>query len=254
MDKTGTGDYCVEINGIKVHASYSDSSVNDIFLPFLRSMTDLQRTLGRRILVMLAAPPGAGKSTLLSYLQFLSSQYDDIGQIQTIGIDGFHRYQKELETHTIIRDGVEIPLVRIKGAPITFDLERLTERIQRVAGGDICGWPGYDRMLHNPVENVTTVDCDIVLLEGNYLLLKEKGWRDLRQYADYTVSITADEDMLRKRLIERRMQTGVPEEESRRFVDFSDMENVRICLEESMPADLMLKTETTNGKTVYREV
>ena len=46
--------------------------------------------------------------------------------------------------------------------------------------------------------------------------------------------------LLRKRLIERRTKTGVPEEAAVRFVDFSDMPNVRLCLEKTKPADLEL--------------
>lgn len=241
-----SNDFCANINGILVHVHYSDEAVNEIFLPFLRSLTAMQKRLGRRVLIMLAAPPGAGKSTLLSFLEALSCEREDIERIQTIGIDGFHRYQEDLLTHTIIRDGEEIPLVKIKGAPVTFDLDRLTERIQQVASGEKCGWPVYDRLLHNPVEDAITVDGSIVLLEGNYLLLDEDGWRDLRQYADCTVLIRADEALLRDRLIERRIKTGVSEQAAREFVDYSDMANVRICLEKSMPADLVLEIDADN--------
>ena len=67
-----TNDFSVSINGIALHVHYSDAAVDGVFLLFLRSMTALQKRLGRRILIMFAAPPGAGKSTLLSYLEFLS--------------------------------------------------------------------------------------------------------------------------------------------------------------------------------------
>ena len=134
-------------------------------------------------------------------------------------------------------------MVKIKGAPITFDLEKLTERVKKVAAGEVCGWPIYDRLLHNPVEDAITVDGGIVLLEGNYLLLDEEGWRDLRQYADYTIMIRADEKMLRERLVRRRMQTGVPEKEAGEFVDYSDMVNVRTCLARSASADLTLQID-----------
>ena len=229
------------INGLDIEARYSESTVENIFLPFLQKLTGLQKEKGRRILVMLAAPPGAGKSTLLSFLEQLARENEELKEIQTIGIDGFHRQQDYLLTHTTIRNGEEIPMVRIKGAPITFDLEKLAERIQRVAAGENCGWPVYDRLLHNPIEDVIRVDGDIVLLEGNYLLLDEDGWRDLSKYADYTVSLVADEELLRTRLIERRIKTGVSEEDSRKFVDYSDMVNVRTCLQNSKPADLTLK-------------
>ena len=134
-------------------------------------------------------------------------------------------------------------MVKIKGAPITFDLEKLTERVKKVAAGEVCGWPMYDRLLHNPVEDAITVDGGIVLLEGNYLLLDEEGWRDLRQYADYTIMIRAEEAMLRERLVRRRMQTGVPEKEAGEFVDYSDMVNVRTCLARSAAADLVLRID-----------
>ena len=238
-----TTDFHVTINGLEVHAHYSDRAVREIFLPFLQSMTDLYRMRKRRVLIMLAAPPGAGKSTLLAFLEKLSAGYPGLEKIQTIGIDGFHRYQDYLLTHTTERDGEQIPLVRIKGAPITFDLDKLTERVRRVAAGETCGWPVYDRLLHNPVEDTVTVDGGIILLEGNYLLLDEEGWRDLRQYADYTVMIRAEEDMLRERLIRRRMQTGVSEKEAGEFVDYSDMVNVRTCLARSTAADLTLRVD-----------
>lgn len=60
-------------------------------------------------------------------------------------------------------------------------------------------------MLHDPVEDAVYVDGDIVILEGNYLLLNEDGWRDLSKMADYTISIKADPEMLKKRLVERKI-------------------------------------------------
>ena len=235
--------YRVNINGIEVSASYSERAVNGIFLPLLRMLSAMQRERGRRILVMLAAPPGAGKSTLLSFLQDLSRRDPELPRIQTIGMDGIHRRQEYLLSHFTERDGKQIPLVSIKGAPMTFDLEKLTESVREIASGAVCGWPAYDRLLHNPIENAVTVDGNIVILEGNYLLLDEKGWRDLSRWADYTVSVSAGEELLRRRLIARRISTGVSEEESVRFVDFSDMPNVRLCLEKTKKADLNLRID-----------
>ena len=79
-----------------------------------------------------------------------------------------------------------------------------------------------------------------MILEGNYLLLDEDGWRDISGYADYSVFVRAGEDQLRQRLIERRIKTGVEENASVEFVDFSDMPNVRLCLDHSQKADLTL--------------
>ena len=236
-------DHTVMINGIRVDARYSEEAAEGIFVPLLEKLTAMQKAAGRRILVMLAAPPGAGKSTLASFLERLSRERPGLEPLQVIGMDGFHRRQEYLLEHTALRDGQEIRMVEIKGAPVTFDLEKLTESVRRVAAGEKCGWPVYDRLLHNPVEDAITVDGEIVLLEGNYLLLDEDGWRDLKRYADYTVSVTADENMLRERLIDRKKKTGAAEEAAVRFVDFSDMPNARLCLEKTVPADLRLRID-----------
>lgn len=233
----------VIINGIQVNAGYSEQSVESIFLPLLKRLTELQREKGRRVLAMLAAPPGAGKTTLLSFLEKLSHEYEEIADIQVIGMDGFHRRQEYLTSHFAERDGKQVSMVEIKGAPVTFDLRRLTDGVKRLSAGEICGWPVYDRLLHNPVEDALKAEGKIILLEGNYLLLDEDGWRDLSACADYTISITADEALLRSRLIERRIKTGVEREPATRFVDFSDMPNVRLCLEKTMKADLSLRID-----------
>ena len=86
--------YDVTINGIDVDAVYSEEAVNGIFLPLLKKLTELQKSEGKRILVMLAAPPGAGKSTLLSFLDRLAREHVELSPIQTIGMDGFHRRQE----------------------------------------------------------------------------------------------------------------------------------------------------------------
>lgn len=229
------------INGHQVRASYSDRSVDAIFLPLLRGLTDMQRKAGRRILVMLAAPPAAGKSTLVNFLQELSEKTENVEPLTAIGMDGFHHYQDYLLSHSVVRNGLSIPMVKVKGSPISFDLEKLTERIAAVKALKDCPWPDYDRSLHNPVEGAITVSRNIVLLEGNYLLLDADGWRDLSAYADYTIRILAEEQDVRERLIVRKARSGLSREEAEDFVDKSDLENVRLCMRNSLKADMTLR-------------
>ena len=233
-------EYSACINGYDIKAHYSEENINEIFVPLLKRLTKMQKEKGSRLLVMLAAPPGAGKSTLLDFLEYLSKTTDGVKEIQTIGMDGFHNYQDYLLSHETVRDGTTIKMVEIKGAPITFDLKALEDRIRLVASGTNCGWPTYDRNLHNPVEDALEVTSDIVLLEGNYLLLDEEGWRDLSDYADYTIFISADEDMLRSRLIERKAK-NTPLEQAKEFVEKSDMRNAIEVLLGSKKADLNLR-------------
>ena len=245
--------YTANINGIDVVASYSEKTVSDLLVPLLKQLAALHEEKGKRILVMLAAPPGAGKSTLVSFLEFLAKETVPGIAFQGVGMDGFHRRQEYLLSHTTAVDGKEIPMVDIKGAPVTFDLEGLIKKVAEVKEGKICKWPRYDRLLHNPVEDAVTIDADVVLLEGNYLLLDTEGWRTLSEYADYTISLFADEEMLRQRLIERRTATGVKRAAAERFVDFSDMANVRLCLEKTMGADLELEVSPDGSGIVRRK-
>ncbi len=233
-------EYFVKINGIETNAHYTEQNIDGIFLPLLRKLTDLYRKKERRILAFLAAPPGAGKSTLAGFLETLASEDPELENVQAIGMDGFHRRQEYLLSHTLIRDHKEIPMVDVKGTPETFDLEKLKEAIKSVLSESACSWPVYDRLLHNPVEDALRVESNIVILEGNYLLLDTDGWRGLAEYADYTVLIRAEESKLRKRLIRRRIAAGHPVEDAGEFVDFSDMYNVRLCLASSQEADLTL--------------
>ena len=232
--------YSADINGITVNATYSDTTVNEVFIPLLKHLAQLHNVKQRRILVMLAAPPATGKSTLVSFLEHLAQSVIPDKRVQSVGMDGFHLRQEYLLMHTFELDGEEIPMARIKGAPITFDLQALRTKIEEAAQGQTCKWPHYDRQLHDPVDDAITIDADIVLIEGNYLLLDADGWRDLSRYADYTISLTADEEMLRSRLIRRKMKTGMTQEDAKRFVESSDMRNVRLCLDKTMKADLEL--------------
>ena len=232
--------YSADINGITVNASFSDTTVNEVFIPLLKHFAQLHNEKQQRVLVMLAAPPGTGKSTLVSFLEHLAKSAIPYKRVQSVGMDGFHLRQEYLLTHTVEVNGEAIPMARIKGAPITFDLQALRTKIEEVAQGQICKWPHYDRHLHDPVDDAITIDADIVLIEGNYLLLDADDWRDLSRFADYTIVLTADEDMLRERLIGRKMKTGMTREGAERFVEFSDMPNVRLCLDKMMKADLEL--------------
>lgn len=242
--------YPVKINGLMVDAVYRDEDIRNIFLPLLLKLGQLQRERGRRILVMMAAPPGAGKSTLASFLQFLSLSTPDLTPITVIGMDGFHRRQEYLLSHTVLRDNKEVQMVKIKGAPITFDLKLLLERTAKVAAGEECPWPEYDRLRHDPVDGEIYVKGSIVLMEGNYLLLDEDGWRELKQYADYTIKIVADPDMLRERLIARKTASKTPYDQAVRFVESSDLYNARLCLARSAEADLTLRGLPEGGYEV----
>ena len=137
---------------------------------------------------------------------------------------------------------------RVKGAPDTFDVHRLRDTLLALRAGNL-RWPAYDRMLHDVVEEAIPVTAPIVLVEGNYLLLDQPIWRDLPR--DYAVFITADEILLRQRLIERKMRGDKTHEQAALFYQESDGPNVRLCLSSHLPCDLELQL-LPNGTFMQR--
>ncbi len=228
------------VNALRVEADFDDREISTEYIPLLARLSAMQKRKGKRVVVLMAAPPGSGKTTLALFLQYLSEHTQGVTPLIALGMDGFHRYERDLTGRTVLRDGEPVPMLKIKGAPVTFDLDKLTEKLRTVAAGACCKWPEYSRRLHDPVEDVVTVDRDIVLIEGNYLLLDESGWRELHSYADYTIRLAADEAKLRQRLIDRKEASGVSRAEAEAHVAFSDMKNVRLCLAHTLPADLEL--------------
>ena len=218
-------DYEMTVNGLPQEIRYNEATVEGLFLPLLHRLTALQVEKGGRILAFLAAPPATGKTTLLQFMEQLAREHGDLPQVQTLGMDGFHYPNSYLASHTILRDGVEIPLKNIKGAPETFDVALLAEKLKAAKAG-VTTFPVYDRRIHDPRPDALKVDAAILLIEGNWLLLDEEPWRDLRALADYSVRIDAAPELLRERLIGRKVQGGLSEAEARAFYEASDAANV----------------------------
>jgi pantothenate kinase len=234
------------VNSLEVNANYYEENIENIFIPLLKQLTIMKKNKNGKLLVYLAASPGVGKSTLASFLEFLSKNSENIMEIQAVGLDGFHYHQQYIKSHKVIVDEKEIPMVEVKGCPETFDLGKLKSKIKALKNESV-KWPIYDRKLHDVVEDQIVVNKEIILIEGNWLLLNEDGWRDLKDYCDYSIFIKADETMLKDRLIQRKMKGGISKEAAIKFYEKSDSRNVKRVLDNSLKADLQLEL-LSNGK------
>ncbi len=232
--------YQFDVNGFEVDAVYNRETVEQIFVPLLERAAQMCRESGGRIILFMAAPPAVGKSTLTEFLSFLSLQRADLIPVQAIGMDGFHYHSEYLKNHFLERDGRKILMSAVKGCPETFDVQRLRNKLTALREGDVM-WPYYDRTIHDVREEQIAVTGEIVLLEGNYLLLDEDNWRDLQEFVDYTILIQATEEQLRERLISRKMRGGLDRAEAEKFYRESDGVNVARVVHGSMRGDLNLK-------------
>lgn len=230
--------YEFRVNGLMVQAEFSPEDTRRIYLPLLQRLTALQAEKGRRIAVFLAAPPAAGKSTLCCYLEQLSRSVPGLTPLQSVGIDGFHYPQDYLDSHFITRKGETIALAKIKGAPESYDVSKLARLLQKL-NEDHQFWPLYDRRIHNPVENAIEIREKILLIEGNWLLLDEEPWKDLR--CDYSLFLALGDESQLERIVQRKIQGGFSEEHARSIVISNDWPNINRCMKNSRRGDLNLR-------------
>lgn len=223
--------YNITINGLEVNATYSEKTIEELFLPLLEHFIHLQKEKKRRIIVFISAPPAVGKSTLVSFLAHLSKNVLHYDDIQGIGIDGFHFYNDYLEPRNLMKE---------KGSLRTFDIEKLHLFIERLTKEDVY-FPRYYRNLHNPVEDDVLVNKKIILLEGNYLSSPEKRWVDLQKYCDYSVFIGAESNLLKNRLISRKIKSGSSIQQATDFYETSDRVNALYVLNNRTPVNLTLE-------------
>lgn len=212
----------VVVDGIARTARVDRPLVDDVLVPVLRDVA--AGAGGRRRFVFLAAPPATGKSTLAAVLAREAGLPLDV-----IGIDGFHHPHHYLQSHTTERDGARVPLASVKGAPETYDVAAL-DRHLRDGATRVLTWPTYDRTLHDVVPAGRRIGADLVLVEGNWLLLGEPGWRDLAEHAAFSIFIDAAPDLLAQRLVERKIRGGTDPAAAREFVARSDLPNVERVL------------------------
>lgn len=228
------------VNGLEITAEFCAEDRENIFLPLLRRLTALQREKDRRIAVFLAAPPAAGKSTLCCYLEKLSKETPGLTPVQCVGIDGFHHYQSYLDSHTIEKDGQTIPLAKIKGAPESYDVKKLASLLDKLNEPGQ-KWPLYDRRIHNPVEEAVEITADILIVEGNWLMLDEAPWNSLA--CDYSIFLRMGDRSQLQRIVQRKMMGGFSEEHAREIVEKNDWPNILRCMRDSRRADLNLEKD-----------
>jgi hypothetical protein len=229
--------YKMEVNGLLQEVKFSEAAIEEIFMPFLHELTDLKMTLDRKVIAYLVAPPGAGKSTVAKFLEMLSyERSNEVDIIRALSIDGYQFTNAYMNITNIERDGEQILMRDVKGAPETFDIDLLVDKI-REARQEGTDWNIYDRNIHDVLPDYWSVEDDIILIEGNYLLLKEAGWTNVRVLGDYSVFIEAPQEILRGRLINRKVAGGTSREEAEKFYEFSDAKNIERVLKNSARAD-----------------
>jgi pantothenate kinase len=162
-------------------------------------------------LLGIAGAPGAGKST------FAAAVAAEHGGV-VVPMDGFHLADVEL-----VRRG----LLDRKGAPETFDAEGYAALLARVRTGEqhVLA-PAFDRIIEQPIAGSIPVPGEgLVVTEGNYLLLDEPRWREVRAQLDEVWHVHIDDAVRLERLVARHVEFGKTPDEARAWVKRVDQPN-----------------------------
>lgn len=182
----------------------------------------------KRRLIALAGAPASGKSTLADHLA------QALPEACVVPMDGFHLDNR------ILRDRQLLPR---KGAPETFDVAGFSHLLNRLRREDGVVYPLFDRALDCAVAGAGHVDgsVDTVIVEGNYLLLDDPGWRHLRELWDFAIFLAVPEGILRARLEQRWRDHGFSETDARRKIETNDLPNALRTARHILTPDLIVK-------------
>jgi pantothenate kinase len=185
-----------------------------------------------RFMVGIAGPPGSGKSTTAETLRDALRAEGESAIV--VPMDGFHFDDAVLNARG------HRPR---KGAPFTFDAAGFEVLLKRIKAREPdIAIPVFDRSMElaRAGADIVTDEAKFILVEGNYLLLKDAPWNRLKPLFDFTVFLDVPEAELERRLMQRWLGFDFAPERAKAWIASNDMPNIRTVRESSAKADLTL--------------
>lgn len=191
-----------------------------------------------RVILGMAGPPAVGKSTVAQ--RVLEWATAGGWPAVVIPMDGFHLAQSVLD---------ERGLADVKGAPETFDASGYAELLRRVRvqreGAATIWAPHFDRSIENAIAGSIGVapEHQLIVTEGNYLLLGDDPWPTARSYVDECWHLDLPDAVRRARLTARHRDFGRSPQEAAERADGSDEANARLVAAQRHFADLLVNVD-----------
>ena len=190
-----------------------------------------QYNFEKRYFIALAGPPASGKSTISEKLNrdFIKKGISS-GILQ---MDGFHFDDSILHSKKLLSK---------KGSPETFDVMGLKNFLVRLRHEEEVVIPVFDRSLELSRSSAVIISkqTKLIIIEGNYLLLKSHPWNLLKEFFDSSIIINSDEKTLEQRLIKRWKSFNYNNEEINQKVYDNDLPNALDVMKNSSKSDFIL--------------
>ncbi|HEU4667054.1 MAG TPA: nucleoside/nucleotide kinase family protein [Arthrobacter sp.] len=181
---------------------------------------------GARIILGVTGAPGSGKST---FAEWIRQQFGP-GQAVVVPMDGFH-------LGNAIIDGT--PLRQRKGAMDTFDAGGYLSLLRRLVRRDepVVYAPEFRRTLDEPVAASIAVPAEVplVITEGNYLLMEQQPWKDVRAQLDEVWFVDTPPALRLPRLVERHVAFGMDRQAAEAWAAGPDQANA-VLIQATRPA------------------
>lgn len=190
-----------------------------------------------RLVVGIAGAPASGKSTLAADVVDAIVARDGAGTAALVPMDGYHLSNAKLD---------ELGLMSVKGAPQTFNVAGFVGLMRAIRSqSDVIRYPLFDRAQDKTMPDAGLLDpaTQVVVVEGNYLLLQQDGWQDLHPLFDFTVMLSVPMDVLRTRLVDRWISFGFSEGDATARAEMNDIPNARTVIGNSATAHLTLQVD-----------
>lgn len=204
-------------------------------------------SMGSRTIVGIAGPPASGKSTLAdAVVQALNSAEPSvIPQAALLPMDGYHLDNRILESRGLLAR---------KGAPETFNANGFCDAVKRLSVATRESFhPKFDRQMDLSIANAIAIhpESPVVVVEGNYLLLKSDPWSSLIEDFAATVFVSPPLDDLKDRLQQRWINHGLDPAAAIQRATSNDLPNAELVLRESREADVCLNQNYTEFGVRY---